>query len=115
MCPDRLPPIHRIFMAGLGCLWLSSLLELLHYSIYAHNGLGDPLAHAIAQCLRVGAQVLMCLLLLLLAQGWSISSETLQHKWLITVLGICFAAVHFLLVLWAAGRDRASTLYIYDR
>ena len=108
---DRLPPIHRLFMAGLGCLWLSSLLEMLHYSIYAHNGLGDPLAHAIAQCLRVGAQLLMCLLLLLLAQGWSISTETLQHKWTISVLFVLFAASHVLLVFWAAGRDRASTLY----
>jgi hypothetical protein len=44
-------------MIGLGCLWLSSLLEIFHYAIYSHNGIGDPLAHAIAQCLRVGAQV----------------------------------------------------------
>ncbi len=44
-------------MIGLGCLWLSSLLEMFHLAIYSHNGIGDPLAHAIAQCLRVGAQV----------------------------------------------------------
>ena len=65
---ERLPPIHRVFAGGLCCLWISSLLEVFHYSIYAADGTGALLTHAAAQLIWIAAQVLMCFLLLLLAQ-----------------------------------------------
>ncbi len=47
-------------------------------------------------------------------QGWSISTESLQHRAQTMITFVLLAAAYWLLLLWAAGRDRASTLYVYD-
>jgi hypothetical protein len=65
---EKLPPIHRVFAGGLFCLWVSSFLEVFHYTLYAADGVGALLTHAAAQLIWIAAQVLMLFLLLLMAQ-----------------------------------------------
>ena len=111
---SNLPPIHALFLSGILCLVSSVVLGFCHLSIFAVSGVGLPLAYAASVVLQVSAELLFSFLLLLLAQGWCISTEKLENKnaitWGFGAVGCCY----FLLLMWAAGRDRASTMYVYD-
>eukprot|EP00455_Lapot_gusevi_P029449 TRINITY_DN3152_c0_g2_i1.p1 TRINITY_DN3152_c0_g2~~TRINITY_DN3152_c0_g2_i1.p1 ORF type:complete len:424 (+),score=143.04 TRINITY_DN3152_c0_g2_i1:68-1339(+) len=111
---NGLPPIHRLFTAGLCILWLAIALELFHLFVYMANGFGSPLMHGFSQLLRVVSQLCMLFLLLLLSTGWCISTENITHRSRIITTFLALSASYLLLLLWAAGRDPASTLYVYD-
>lgn len=108
------PPIHSLFATGLFCVWLSLALDVLHYSAFSHDGQGTPFLHLISTGLRVGSQICLLTLLLLLAQGWSISTESITDSGKVLFVIVGMGVSYFLLLLWAGARDRASTLYIYD-
>lgn len=66
-----------------------------------------------AVILKICSQLLLAFLLLLLSQGWCISTEKVENK-LIAYMMAGVGACYILLMFWAAGRDRASTVYVYD-
>lgn len=109
-----LPALHRTFSAGLLVLTLSLFFEMVHLVVYSSNGFGSPVLHLIAYCMRLGAQLLLLFLLLLVASGWAVSTESVPNR---ALIGFVFSGLgfsYFLLFFWAAARDRASTLYLYD-
>jgi hypothetical protein len=134
------PALHRTFSAGLLIITLSLFFEMVHLFAFMSNGFGSPILHLMAYCMRLGAQLLLLFLLLLVASGfvatrhllfislsrlgdmchvfsffrWAVSTESVPNRALIGVVFSALGFLYFLLFFWAAARDRASTLYLYD-
>jgi hypothetical protein len=109
-----LPALHRTFTAGLLIFLAATILESLHLALYCINGFGSPMLHLFAFLMRLACQMLIMFLLLLLASGWSVSTENIEHRVRIGSIFSTLGVLYLVLFFWAAARDRASTLYIYD-
>eukprot|EP00934_Nitzschia_sp_Nitz4_P002027 Nitzschia sp. Nitz4//scaffold40_size135432//15615//20089//NITZ4_003229-RA/size135432-processed-gene-0.139-mRNA-1//1//CDS//3329551174//2027//frame0 len=69
-------------MAAAACDSLASLFELIHLSIYAHDGVGSYVLDAISAHLEALCDSLVALLLLSVGAGWTLPSDVLavqQH------------------------------------
>jgi Rhodopsin-like GPCR transmembrane domain len=69
-------------MAAAGCDSLASLFELIHLSLYAHNGVGNYFLDAVSAHLEAMCDSLVALLLLSVAAGWTLPSDVIavQHN-----------------------------------
>lgn len=65
-------------MAAAICDALSSLFELIHLSLYAHDGVGSYFLDAISAHLEALCDSLVALLLLSVASGWTLPSDVLS-------------------------------------
>jgi hypothetical protein len=75
-----LPALHRTFTLGLVVFTNAILFEMLHLAVYVLNGFGSPMLNLFAIMMRLGCQLLIMFLLLLLASGWSISTESIENR-----------------------------------
>jgi hypothetical protein len=111
--------------------WISTVLFCAHFLTYTSDGVGWPLAKFFAEVLQALSQLVMLLLLVLLAQGWTIVRQEVQQKELLKVMICVLGLSTFLILLWGEypadtederegglhtwmGRDAASTRYIYE-
>jgi hypothetical protein len=121
----------KLLALVLGAEALSALLFSVHFLTFTHDGVGHPLLRFCAECWQATSKLLMALLLLLIAQGWSIIRADVQHRAaLFGGLGLLWVAT-LLVLVWGEfpassqeeedhgvmarlGRDAASTKYIYE-
>jgi len=91
------------------------LFYLCHYGKYTQDGVGVPALKGLGEVLDASARVTLIIMLILLAQGWTISRQQLLHRWqIITAAGV-LAVFYLAFIIWdVAGRDPVSTLYVYD-
>jgi hypothetical protein len=64
-------------MAAAACDSMASLFELIHLSLYAHNGIGNYVLDAISAHLEAICDSLVALLLLSVAAGWTLPSDVI--------------------------------------
>jgi len=71
-----------LVMAAAGTDSFSSMFELIHLSLYAHNGIGSYVMDAISAHLEAVCDSLVALLLLSVAAGWTLPSDVVavQHN-----------------------------------
>lgn len=67
-------------MAAAACDSLASLFELIHLSLYAHNGIGSYALDAISAHLEALCDSLVALLLLSVAAGWTLPSDVIAMQ-----------------------------------
>jgi hypothetical protein len=69
-------------MAAASCDSLSSLLEIIHLSLYAHDGVGSYFLDCVSAHLEALCDALVALLLLSVASGWTLPSDVIavQHN-----------------------------------
>jgi len=108
-------PIVRLEMLTLWLETVSLLFNFIHYATYASNGIGINGLKQLGDMLDMGAQIVFMLLLLLIAKGWAISrTQIAGPKLLIAFLSLLLIG-HITLLTWEnVGRDRASTLFVYE-
>jgi hypothetical protein len=120
----------QMLTAVLGTACLSCFLFTVHFVIYTFDGDGEPLLKFFAELVQAASQLIMLLMLVLLAQGWTVVRMEMQSRPMLiagmAVLGTCT----FFVLLWGEyptasqdqrdqstaewlGRDAASTKYIY--
>jgi hypothetical protein len=78
-----LHPMLKLALISIVIEWISLFVLLLHYGSYSSNGEGILILMKLGQVLAVISRCFLMLLLLLLSKGWTISNETLTHKWAI--------------------------------
>jgi len=101
---------------------LCLVLEFLHIFFmfchemsYANNGVGAPGLAGFANFIDLYVQVVFMMVLLLLAQGWAISHNTIHNRKVLLIAFGALALSYLILFIWQyAGRDRASDLYVYE-
>ncbi|KAG7358806.1 rhodopsin-like GPCR transmembrane domain containing protein [Nitzschia inconspicua] len=67
-----------LVMAAAACDCFSSMFELIHLSLYAHDGIGSYLLDAVSAHLEAICDSLVALLLLSVAAGWTLPTDVVQ-------------------------------------
>jgi hypothetical protein len=76
---------------------------------------GAPVLIGVSQVVDMGAQLLFMLLLILIAKGWTISSQKLENRRAIFIFLALFLFGYVSLFIWQeAGTDPTSTKYQYE-
>jgi hypothetical protein len=100
----------KIFTFSLVLQLAALQIHVIHWSTYAVDGQGHPDWDDIADVFHVCAQVSLMFLLLLMAQGWTITSNRLTGRNFIFTCCSIFFALKLLLELWTAVlEDPAAT------
>lgn len=112
---DNIHPLITMFALALSSKTFHVVLGLCHYLVFVLNGIGMPFILGLGQFAALISQLVFLLALILISNGWTITSEELKNRNFIGA-GLCtFAALHSILFVWDQFfRDPASTLYLYD-
>ena len=88
---------------------------MVHWSVHAGNGIGVPAFDAFGELADMTSQTVFIICLVLVSHGWGVTGKLLFDRIRLTTLSVLLALSYFVLFLWQrVGRDRASTLYLYD-
>jgi len=108
-------PIVKLLTTTLLLETFSLLCLFIHYVIYASNGIGANGLKGLGEILDMGTQLVFMFLLILIAKGWCITRTTITGQKLLLVVGSLFLIGYVSMFTWEnVGRDRASSLYIYE-
>jgi len=106
--------IVRFLTATIILQLFSVFFIFIHYAVYAKNGVGSPGLKGFGDVLDMGSQLVFMMLLILLAQGWTITRFEIPHKRILLALIAVFLALYFSMFIWVnVGQDPASTVYSY--
>jgi GPR180/TMEM145, transmembrane domain len=112
---NPLHPIVKLLTAAIFSEFAAVFLGMVHYASFTSNGSGLPAIKALSDAMQVASHLIFVVLLITLAQGWTISTDELRNRSQIVRLMAMFVFAYALLVIWdVTGRDPASTLYIYE-
>lgn len=91
-------------------LWtISNFCLMIHWAVYKGNGSGVPFFEGLGRVIEVVARVTFFLLVMLLATGWTISSNVLRNRLQLIVTMSIVLLAYLILAIWdLAGRDPAS-------
>ncbi|XP_013067214.2 uncharacterized protein LOC106055487 [Biomphalaria glabrata] len=79
---------------------LSILLNLIHISVFAHNGVGAEWLGKIGTLLDLATQCLFMLLLILLAKGLGITTDQFKWKSVIFTMWAAYTLLNVFLYIW---------------
>lgn len=103
-------PLVRLFSIILFLELISVFFYLLHYGIYANDGIGISILARVAEILDVLSRILFILMLILLSRGWTISVDSAPNKVLTLCIITCYATVQILIIIWKyAAQDPEKT------
>eukprot|EP01130_Rhizamoeba_saxonica_P000562 TRINITY_DN10530_c0_g1_i1.p1 TRINITY_DN10530_c0_g1~~TRINITY_DN10530_c0_g1_i1.p1 ORF type:complete len:432 (-),score=43.99 TRINITY_DN10530_c0_g1_i1:65-1360(-) len=112
---DCYHPIVKLLSVIIALEFFSIFLEMVHYSIYANNGIGAPFFRGIGDLLTICSQLSLMFLCMLIAHGWAITSNQLEKKNILVLAMSLMLIFYIILFIWDnASRDSASTLYFYE-
>jgi hypothetical protein len=95
--------------------WLSTTADVIHFGSYASNGVGLKFFLVLAEILDTAAQSSMMIVLMLLAQGWCVTSATVRDPTASRCVAVLVVLVYVVLFFWRVlGESRESTLYYYE-
>lgn len=77
---DKLHRVYRLFMLSLTCEVFGQSLDYIYYMYYVKNGVQLRSLQTIAELLHATSEVTFVILLILLSNGWTISTAHLGHK-----------------------------------
>lgn len=73
-------PIVRLFTATIVVFEFSLITQFIHHASYAKNGIGLPGLEGFGLFLDLVSDIIFMLLLVLLAQGWAVSRQGIEHR-----------------------------------
>jgi len=107
-------PLVKIFTFAVLFQYLSVFAELIHLGVFVNDGIGVPALSKFSTVMETFARICFIFLLILLAKGWTISTDDIRHRWVVLLALFIITVTYFSLVVWQfVGVDPASTLYIY--
>jgi len=99
----------------MACEFLAVFSDLIHYGIYHSDGIGVPSLDKFSTVMDTFSRLSFILLLILLAKGWTISTDEIRHREFVILAMVILSISYFSLIIWDfAARDPASTLYVYE-
>eukprot|EP00499_Haloplacidia_sp_CaronLabIsolate_P003157 CAMPEP_0196770528 /NCGR_PEP_ID=MMETSP1104-20130614/1189_1 /TAXON_ID=33652 /ORGANISM="Cafeteria sp., Strain Caron Lab Isolate" /LENGTH=413 /DNA_ID=CAMNT_0042140641 /DNA_START=67 /DNA_END=1308 /DNA_ORIENTATION=+ len=112
---ERVHPVVALLSLAIGFEVASLALFSLHWLVYSGNGIGLVDALTFGQFCSVTSLLLLTGLLMLLAKGWTISTEVLDNRAEVALPMILLAIGYLILEAWGSiMRDQATTLFIFD-
>lgn len=105
-----LHPIFKLFTAALVWAYVGIVAMTVHTWAFAFGGIGYPTLIFFEQCCLVISRMCFLCLLMLLAKGWTISSNTLTGANAILAVVAGFGLINFLTVAWESSLDLRSPL-----
>lgn len=112
---EYLHPIIKLCSATILLQFGSVFCGLVHYSTFVGNGFGVPVLNSMREVFGIAAKLTFVLMLILIAQGWTISTDAIENRGFIVAVMSVFVGSYLALALWdVTGRDPASTLYLYE-
>lgn len=107
-------PIVRLFTTAIVIYELSLITQFIHHAVFAGNGIGLPPLEGFGIFCDMLSDVVFVLLLLLLAQGWAVSRQSIDHRLPMLVGAVVFVLLDIVLVLCMYyATDPASTAFVY--
>jgi len=89
--------------------------DLIHYGTFHSDGIGVPSLDKFSTVIEAFARLSFILLLILLAKGWTISTDEIRQRGLIlAVMSLLSISYFTLIIVDFAARDPASTVYEYE-
>lgn len=82
----KLHRVVKLFTVSLVFWWLFIVCELIHWAVYDSNGVGVPFLQGLGTVLEVLARVTFLLVVMLIATGWTISTQVLDPMTRLSVL-----------------------------
>lgn len=112
---ERVHPVVALLSLAVGFELASLALFSLHWLVYSGNGIGLVDALTFGQFFSVTSLLLLTVLLMLLAKGWTISTEVLENRAEVALPMVALTIGYLILEAWGSiMRDQANTLFIFD-
>lgn len=93
-------PMVKLFAVDVMLELVFVVCLMLHWGIYSQNGVGLPGLKTVGNVSEGVGRVLFMLILILLAQGWTISTDELSGKKVLIGVLVGFLVVHFLTMIY---------------
>jgi len=108
-------PIVLILLGVIGLIILSLFFVVIHWGVYASNGIGANGCRVFGQLLMGLANIVFALLLIAIASGWAITYHDLPRKFYIAGIGGAYLVIYLILfiIMSASGQSAASTQFVY--
>lgn len=108
-------PIVLILAGVIVLIVLSLFFVIIHWGVYASNGVGANGCRVFGQLLMGLANIVFAVLLIAIASGWAITYHDLPRKIVILVIGAIYLVVYLILfiIISATGQTAASTQFVY--
>ncbi|KAJ4463116.1 putative Rhodopsin-like GPCR transmembrane domain [Paratrimastix pyriformis] len=105
-------PAFRILLTALVLMATGSFFNFLHYAIKSFLGDSLPLSFAIGSIAQAAGQLTLVLLMWLIGQGWSISSNIVANRLKLAAIFCTLVGLYGAVQLWDLLED--SVLFLYD-
>jgi len=111
----RLHPMTWWIAAAAGFFSLNQVLHAIHLYAYADDGWGYPWLKVVGRWMGVCFQTGLSVILVAIAKGWTVSSDTLKQDSRFKVMGLGLFLGYGAVWQWHSHlQDPASTRYMYD-
>jgi hypothetical protein len=108
-------PLVKILTIAVLIEFINVIFQMIHYSVYAGDGIGAPALEAFGNLLNMGSNLLLMFFCILVAKGWAITSHYLSQKNIVFIIMSLFILSYLFLFIWDNfARDPALTLYFYE-
>jgi len=109
-----LHPIVRILTISILLMFVGVLCVAIHWWTYDSNGTGVPALNVIGQLMQYSTEIVFMFLLILIAQGWAITTQQLENKWVLLGILSGFTVIYIILFFWQQfGLNPATTTDLY--
>lgn len=104
----------RLLTATLVIFELSLITQFVHHASYAKNGIGLPGLEGFGLFLDLVSDIIFMLLLILLAQGWAVSRQSIEHRAIMLGGSLLFLVLDIILMFCMYfAVNPASTLFLF--
>jgi len=108
-------PIVKLLTGAILFGFFDVFFQMIHYSIFAGDGVGAPFLESLGNLLTMGSNLLLMFLCILVAKGWAITTQYLSQKNFVLIFMSLFILFYIFLFIWDNfARDPALTLYFYE-
>jgi len=108
-------PLVKIITLAILLEFICNFFQMIHYSVYANDGVGAPALEALGNLINMGSNLLLMFVCILVAKGWAITSHYLSQKYVVLIVMSLFVLGYLILFIWDTfARDPALTLYFYE-
>jgi len=108
-------PLVRTITLIATCFAMSTGCKMISWLVYGSNGQGVPLLDTLGQFMSIATQMMIVLVSILIAKGWTVSTDTLEGHRYLWFLFFSLLTVYVMLWVWYIDiKDPTTNEYIYD-
>jgi E3 ubiquitin-protein ligase DOA10 len=99
---ENIHPIVKMLLVSMYLQLTAILFGVIHYAKYTEDGVGIPPFAAFSEAFQTAARLSFALMLILVAQGWTVTTNVVRNKNQVIFLMGFFVFAYSLLVVWDA-------------